>query len=393
MASMRIELFNNLLITCAQQPVLTVNTSRLQSLLAYLLLHSDSAQPREQLASLLVAGIQRIPGAHQSSATAASPAPRAACRMLPAGSGQPQRTVAARPRLHDRRRGIRCRPGARGGRRQTRRRRAERAALEEAARLYQDDLLRGLYDDWLQPKREHYRRQLAHVLQPPGDPARSRPRLSRGHPPRRTAGGAGSACRGAPPGADSPACRQSRPRQRAARLSPVQTRAAPRTRRRSRTRPRASCSTRCCAPNRSAAARAELPPASAESHFSHGGQAKGMGAAGGVLARCRARRHAAGADPGRAGHREIPAGGGIVRMVLAPGRRRGACALLFRVWPPRLRSHCRLAAIGAVERRMFAVGPGATRRTGSRAAGDPGGAPGDPTAASPDRELGAPPLL
>ena len=45
----------------------------------------------------------------------------------------------------------------------------ERAALEEAARLYQDDLLRGLYDDWLQPKREHYRRQLGHVLQPPGD--------------------------------------------------------------------------------------------------------------------------------------------------------------------------------------------------------------------------------
>ena len=34
MASMRIELFNNLLITCAQQPVLSVNTNRLQSLLA-----------------------------------------------------------------------------------------------------------------------------------------------------------------------------------------------------------------------------------------------------------------------------------------------------------------------------------------------------------------------
>ena len=53
MASMRIELFNNLLITCAQQPVLSVNTSRLQSLLAWLLLHSDSPQPREQLAFLL----------------------------------------------------------------------------------------------------------------------------------------------------------------------------------------------------------------------------------------------------------------------------------------------------------------------------------------------------
>ena len=69
-----------------------------------------------------VAGIQRIPGAHQSSATAAPPAPGAARRMLPPGGGQPHRAVAPRPCLHDRRRGIRCRPGKRGGRRQTRRR-------------------------------------------------------------------------------------------------------------------------------------------------------------------------------------------------------------------------------------------------------------------------------
>ena len=53
MASIRIELFNNLLITCAQQPVVSVNTNRLQSLLAWLILHSESAQSREQLAFLL----------------------------------------------------------------------------------------------------------------------------------------------------------------------------------------------------------------------------------------------------------------------------------------------------------------------------------------------------
>src|ERR1019366_174049 len=40
----------------------------------------------------------------------------------------------------------------------------EREALEEAARLYQDDLLGGLYDDWVQPKREQYRQRLAQVL-------------------------------------------------------------------------------------------------------------------------------------------------------------------------------------------------------------------------------------
>ena len=37
-------------------------------------------------------------------------------------------------------------------------------ALEEAVRLYQDDLLRGSYDEWLQPRREHYRQQFASVL-------------------------------------------------------------------------------------------------------------------------------------------------------------------------------------------------------------------------------------
>ena len=80
-------------------------------------------------------------------------------------------------------------------------------------------------------------------------------------------------------------------------------------------------------------------------------------------------------------------------MVLPSGGRRGACALLFRVWPPRLRTHSRLAAVGAVECRVFAVRPGATRRTGAGAAGDPGAAPVDPTAASPNGKLGAPALL
>ncbi len=37
-------------------------------------------------------------------------------------------------------------------------------ALEDAARLCQDDLLRGLFDDWVQSKREHYRQQLSSVL-------------------------------------------------------------------------------------------------------------------------------------------------------------------------------------------------------------------------------------
>ena len=52
MEAMRIELFNNLLISRAQQPVLSVNTNRLQSLLAYLLLN-EAPQSREHVAFLL----------------------------------------------------------------------------------------------------------------------------------------------------------------------------------------------------------------------------------------------------------------------------------------------------------------------------------------------------
>ena len=50
---MRISLFGNLRITRAGQPVTAVNTSRLHSLIAYLILHGDAPQPRERLAFIL----------------------------------------------------------------------------------------------------------------------------------------------------------------------------------------------------------------------------------------------------------------------------------------------------------------------------------------------------
>ena len=164
MAAMRIELFNNLLITCAQQPVLSVNTNRLQSLLAWLILNSESPQPREQLAFLL------WPESIESQARTnlrqllhhLRRALPAECCYLEADNHSvqwrrdPGCTIdvvefeAALERAADA-----AKRGNPDG---------ERAALEEAARLYQDDLLRSLYDDWLLPKREHYRRQLAHAL-------------------------------------------------------------------------------------------------------------------------------------------------------------------------------------------------------------------------------------
>src|ERR1700753_3393994 len=50
---MRICLFGNLRITFAGRPVAAGNTNRLQSLIAYLILHGDAPQPRERLAFLL----------------------------------------------------------------------------------------------------------------------------------------------------------------------------------------------------------------------------------------------------------------------------------------------------------------------------------------------------
>src|SRR5439155_6918814 len=53
MAHIRIELLGSFRITQAQQPIASVNTKRLQSLLAFLALNGDAAQSRERLAYLL----------------------------------------------------------------------------------------------------------------------------------------------------------------------------------------------------------------------------------------------------------------------------------------------------------------------------------------------------
>src|SRR5947209_12814705 len=50
---MRISLFGNLRISAAGRPVTAVNTNRLHSLIAYLILHGDTPQPRERLAFTL----------------------------------------------------------------------------------------------------------------------------------------------------------------------------------------------------------------------------------------------------------------------------------------------------------------------------------------------------
>jgi DNA-binding SARP family transcriptional activator len=160
----RIELLGNLRITFGQDLLTSVNTNRLQSLLAYLVLHGEAAQSREHLAFLL------WPESNESQARTnlrqllhhLRRALPVECSLLAADN----QTVRWRPDnacsidvIEFEAAAARAAQAEKEGDFTT-----ARAALEEAARLYQDDLLPGLYDEWLQTKREELRHQLAEVL-------------------------------------------------------------------------------------------------------------------------------------------------------------------------------------------------------------------------------------
>ena len=163
-ASFRIELFGKFRITQSGEPVATVNTNRLRSLLTYLVLHGDDPQPREHLAFLLWPD-----------------------------SGEAQARTNLRQLLHHLRRALPDECGFLTADSHTVQwcrgsacsvdveefdaalARAESAVqagdvaselqgLEDAARLYQDDLVPGLYDDWLGQKRERYRQKAAETF-------------------------------------------------------------------------------------------------------------------------------------------------------------------------------------------------------------------------------------
>src|SRR5215831_14926578 len=150
MALIRIELFGSLRITCGERPIASVNTSRLQSLLGYLVLHSGTPVSREQLAFLL------WPESTDAQArTNLRQLLHHLRRALPAGccllvsdhqTVQWKRDASCWIDVAEFEKAI------------------ARGAYEEAIGLYQDDLLRGLYDDWLNSKRDHYRQQFAEAL-------------------------------------------------------------------------------------------------------------------------------------------------------------------------------------------------------------------------------------
>ena len=161
---MRIELLGKLRFTFGQHPLTSVSTNRLQSLLAFLVLHGDAAQSREHLAFLL------WPESSESQArTNLRQLLHHLRRALPVECSllvTDNQTVCWRRDsacsidvIEFEAAVVRAADAEKKGDFT-----AAREALEEAARLYQDDLLPDLYDEWLQTKREQLRQQLAEVL-------------------------------------------------------------------------------------------------------------------------------------------------------------------------------------------------------------------------------------
>jgi DNA-binding SARP family transcriptional activator len=161
---MRINLFGNLRISVAGRPVTAVNTNRLHSLIAYLILHGDTPQARERLAFLL------WPASSESQArTNLRQLLHHLKRALP-----PECDLLVTNHFAVRWRqdppcaidvvDFQAAIAEAGSARTENDRPREIQSLTTAAQLYEDDLLPSLYDDWLTPLREDYRRRVAEVL-------------------------------------------------------------------------------------------------------------------------------------------------------------------------------------------------------------------------------------
>src|SRR3954470_4494624 len=161
---MQITLFGNLRISNAGHPVMAVGSNRLQSLIAYLILHCDTPQPRERLAFTL------WPGSRESQArTNLRQLLHNLKRALPEECNsllmdhftvQWRQDASCTVDALDFQYAIAEAAAARA----ENNRETELQALTTAAQLYEDDLLPALYEDWIAPVREEYRSRLCDAL-------------------------------------------------------------------------------------------------------------------------------------------------------------------------------------------------------------------------------------
>ncbi len=161
---MQIHLFGNLRMSFAGQPVTAINTNRLQSLIAYLILHGDAPQPRERLAFIL------WPASEESQArTNLRQLLHNLKRALPSGCQALVITHLAVRWRQDPPCSIdavdfQTALAAAASARQDNDRALELQSLTAAAQLYEDDLLPALYDDWIAPLRDDHRRRVSEAL-------------------------------------------------------------------------------------------------------------------------------------------------------------------------------------------------------------------------------------
>lgn len=142
-------------VAYGDQPVTTVNTARMQSLLAYLILHRDAPQSRSHLA------FQFWPNSSESQAYtnlrklfhqlhhALPDADRFLCAGARALQWQPDAPFTLDVAEFENLAGQTASP----------------QALREAVAIYRGDLLQGCYDDWILFERERLRQMLAETLE------------------------------------------------------------------------------------------------------------------------------------------------------------------------------------------------------------------------------------
>jgi DNA-binding SARP family transcriptional activator len=161
---LQIRLLGNCSLVYRDEPVTGVNAPRTQSLLAYLVLHRDAPQPRQHLAFLFwpdSSEAQARNNLRQTLHTLRLALPNADA-FLQADTN----TLRWRPDAPFRldvaefERALTLADAAESQEHVA----GLRSALEQAANLYQADLLPGCYDEWIAPERERLRQRFLHVL-------------------------------------------------------------------------------------------------------------------------------------------------------------------------------------------------------------------------------------
>ncbi len=165
MPKLRIELLGDFRLTLDDTPVTSVNSPRLQALLAYLVLHRHAPQPRSQIAFTFwsdTTEAQAHNNFRQLLFDLRRALPAADSFLEVAGSTLQWRTAAPFSLdVADLENALAAAEQAEQNRDQE----SEQAALEASALLYRGDLLPSCYDDWIVPARETLRQKSITALE------------------------------------------------------------------------------------------------------------------------------------------------------------------------------------------------------------------------------------